>query len=50
MEPPSEQEFELFLRQVEPDLRRAHFAALGARTGARRFTESSLGIGDTGTE
>jgi RNA polymerase sigma factor (sigma-70 family) len=40
MEPPSEQEFELFLRQVEPSLRRAHFAAFGIDRGREATAEA----------
>jgi DNA-directed RNA polymerase specialized sigma24 family protein len=40
MERPSEQEFELFLRQIEPSLRRAHFAALGIERGREATAEA----------
>jgi DNA-directed RNA polymerase specialized sigma24 family protein len=40
MEPPSDQEFELFVHQVEPGLRRAHFAALGLERGREATAEA----------
>ena len=40
MKPPSEEQFELFLRQIEPRLRRAHFAALGVERGREATAEA----------
>jgi DNA-directed RNA polymerase specialized sigma24 family protein len=40
MKPPSEREFELFVGQVEPGLRRAHFAALGIERGREATAEA----------
>jgi len=40
MENPSEQEFETFLRHVEPNLRRAHFAAFGIERGREATAEA----------
>ena len=40
MKPPSEQEFELFLQEIEPRLRRAHFAALGIDRGREATAEA----------
>ena len=40
MKPPSEQEFELFLEEIEPRLRRAHFAALGIDRGREATAEA----------
>jgi RNA polymerase sigma factor (sigma-70 family) len=40
MKPPYEQEFEAFLHRVEPDLRRALFAALGLERGREATAEA----------
>jgi DNA-directed RNA polymerase specialized sigma24 family protein len=40
MRPPTEEEFESFVLQVEPGLRRAHFAALGLDRGREATAEA----------
>jgi DNA-directed RNA polymerase specialized sigma24 family protein len=40
MKPPTEEEFERFVRQVEPSLRRALFAALGLDRGREATAEA----------